>query len=183
MATKQQIKYALEDMLPFLGMAEDMKKSPTCGAEVLGYTAWKHRSTILSLLQSALDTQKPAGDAAQLQEALEFRKASYESAIAQRDAFYGMNKDRPVNHDNVIYEAAKAHLAALTGDCGGGDAVPGLTLSKFYIEMEPKYTFEACEMLKVFLAELSVYLENKNVVFCTKSSSQAITADNAKRGE
>lgn len=53
MTAEDDAKKALRDCEPFLLQKDDAKLSPTRGAEVLGYIAWKHRATIRTALQSA----------------------------------------------------------------------------------------------------------------------------------
>lgn len=48
-----------------------------------------------------------------LKEALSFRRPFYDASIERQKNFVGMNADRPHKHDDVIFEAATAHLEAL----------------------------------------------------------------------
>ena len=95
-ATQSQIRDALDD-IALWGNADN---------------AWRifdeHEETIRTILQSALDTQKPAGDAA---EALDWFNGILDVFHSKYEA---TEPDKEAEHISTI-------RAALTGDCGGGD--------------------------------------------------------------
>ena len=142
---KQGTQQDLEDSLPF----------------------WK---TIRTILQSALDTQKPAGDA---QTALDWL---YEKATAGCTEF---TDELPDNYNTVF--------CALNGDCGGGDK-PAV----FYCENGQ--SLEGLEqgalavlsnlMMKTNATSAEFMIGNeKDGEFYFTCSRKPLTADNAKRGE
>ena len=142
-------------------------------------------------VKSALDTQKPAGDAGELEK-------SIDAIQALRDHFRNpeMDKDAPQTYNgttftlrNLIHvlEAARAHLAALNGDCGGGDLLTALETIHDLTDKEIKARFKCsdrpeseCGKGSVVYSLLSV---PRNIAAEAIKKHQALTADNAKRGD
>ncbi len=122
---------------------------------------WQHRGTIRTILQSALDTQKPAGDAANDI----FERLHIESMT--REWFEGPNP----NLDGYL-RVLKLRLqrAALNGDCGGGDLSALLDKIGFAEWGTPEHAEE-------------ILIEITKLYHKAREEMKALTADNAKRGE
>lgn len=144
----------------------------------------------LTTLQSALDTQKPAGDAA---EALDWFNGILDVFHSKYEA---TEPDKEAEHISTI-------RAALNGDCGGGDLSGHIKHEQQIIENgkptdkmaaethwpEGKYvpSKEDCQQS---LDRFSEYDSGKVSVhnwrcmnYMAKAYLQALTADNAKRGD
>jgi len=117
-------------------------------------------NVIRTILQSALDTQKPAGDVA---EALDWFNGILDVFHSKYEA---TEPDKEAEHISTI-------RAALTGDCGGGDVSELKALIKEVLDNAPGDDAEQFMLLPHALAEYGWF----------KRAKEALTADNAKRGD
>lgn len=124
--------------------------------------------TVKTILQSALDTQKPAGDAAlsALSSLVEDARSAVDLEYVDHPALANKRKynfDRIADHEAVI-------RATLNGDCGGGDY--SRLKSQAYVHLYTALEYSNPETIK---QRIRWAIESMN--------GMPLTADNAKMGD